>query len=188
MAARQLPGRVPGGPPLISMPDIAELASVRRPVVTAWRRRHIGFPAPAGGGIASPLFDAEQVVDWLVATGRADRAEIEPELSLRTLAAAGSLFLRADLVAAATALICLRWLDDDEPLDAGAGDDVAALNSRAARRDPGDELLRSEIGQLPRGSSWLAAAVDDLIDAAWGCQGAVERILAARDRFPAAGL
>jgi len=188
MAARQLPGRAPGGPPLISMPDIAELAGVRRPVVTAWRRRHIGFPVPAGGGIASPLFDAQQVVDWLVGTGRADRAQIEPELSLHTLAAIGSLFPRADLVAAATALICLRWLDDDEPLDAGGGDIVAALNDRAARLDPDDELLLSEIGQLPRGSGWLAAAIDDLIDAAWGCQGAVERIMAARHRFPAGQL
>ena len=188
MTARHLPGRPPGSAPLISMPEIAELAGVRRPVVTTWRRRHIGFPAPAEGGIGSPLFDARQVVDWLVDTGRADRARIEPELSLHTLAAIGGVFPASDLMAMLTALICLRWLDDDEPLAADTGDIVAGVNRRAGRLDPDDELLRSEIGQLPRGSGWLAAAVDELIEAAWGGQGAFERIMSARHRFQAADL
>ena len=185
MTARHLPGRPPGSAPLISMPEIAELAGVRRPVVTTWRRRHLGFPAPAEGGIGSPLFDARQVVDWLVDTGRADRARIEPELSLHTLAAIGGVFPASDLMAMLTALICLRWLDDDEPLAADTGDIVAGVNRRAGRLDPDDELLRSEIGQLPRA---LAAAVDELIEAAWGGQGAFERIMSARHRFQAADL
>ena len=188
MAARQLPGRAFGGTPLISMPEIAELAGVRRPVVTTWRRRHLGFPAPVEGGIAAPLFDARAVVDWLVATGRADRAQIEPELSLHTLAAFGVGLPGGDLVAMLTALICLRWLDDDEPLDAGGSDIVAAAGRRAARVDPADDLLLSEIRQLPHSAGWLASAADDLIEAAWGCQGAVERIMAARHRFGAAEL
>ncbi len=188
MAARQLPGRTLGGALLISMPEIAELAGVRRPVVTAWRRRHLGFPAAAGGSMAAPLFDARTVVDWLVATGRADRARIEPELSLYTFAAFGAEFPAADLVAMLTALICLRWLDEDEPLDAGRGDIVAAASLRAARVDPADNLLLSEIRQLPPGAGVLASAADDLIEAAWGCRGAVERIMAARHRFGAAEL
>ena len=188
MAARQLSGRAPGGAPLISMPEIAELAGVRRPVVTTWRRRHIGFPAPVDGGMASPLFDERQVVDWLVTTGRADRAQIEPELSLHTLAAIGAQFPAADLVAMLTALICLRWLDDDEPLDDGTGDLAAGACRRAARLDPADDLLLSEIRQLPGGSDRLAIAADDLIETAWGCQGAFERILAARRRLRAADL
>jgi hypothetical protein len=188
MAARQLPGRASGGALLISMPEIAELAGVRRPVVTAWRRRHLGFPAPAEGGIAAPLFDARAVVEWLVATGRADRARIEPELSLRTLTAFGAEFPAGDLVAMLTALICLRWLDEDEPLDSGSSDIVAAVGRRAASVDPADDLLLSEIRQLPPGSGFLASAADDLIEAAWGCQGAVERIMAARHRFGAAEL
>ena len=188
MAARQLPGRALGGAPLISMPEIAALAGVRRPVVTTWRRRHIGFPAPVGGSIAAPLFDARAVVEWLVGTGRADRAQVEPELSLHTLAAIGAEFPAADLVAMLTALICLRWLDEDEPLDAGQGDVIAVAGRRAARVDPADDLLLSEIRQLPPGSGWLARAADDLIEAAWGCQGAFERIMAARHRFGAAEL
>jgi hypothetical protein len=188
MTARHLSGRALGSAPLISMPEIAELAGVRRPVVTTWRRRHLGFPGPVEGGIATPLFDAHQVVDWLVATGRADRAQIEPELSLHTLAAIGAQIPAGDLVAMLTALICLRWLDDDEPLAGGTGDITASVNRRAARLDPADHLLLSEIRQLPRGSSWLAVAVDELIEAAWGCPGAFERIMAARHRFKAADL
>ncbi len=188
MAASQLPGTALSGAPLISMPEIAELAGVRRPVVTTWRRRHLGFPGPVAGGIAAPLFDARAVVDWLVATGRADRARIEPELSLHTLAAFGAGFPGSSLVAMLTALICLRWLDEDEPLDVASSDMVAALGRRAARVDPADELLLSEIRRVPAGSGWLAGAADDLIEAAWGCQGAVERVLAARHRFGAAEL
>jgi hypothetical protein len=188
MAARRLPGRALGGAPLISMPEIAGLAGVRRPVVTSWRRRHLGFPGPVEGGIAAPLFDSRAVVDWLVATGRADPARIEPELSLHTLAALGAEFPAGDLVAMLTALICLRWLDEDEPLDAANNDIIAAAAQRAAKVDPADDLLLSEIRQLPDGSGWLASATDDLIEAAWGCQGAFERIMAARHRFGAAEL
>ena len=148
MAARQLPGRAPGGALLISMPEIAELAGVRRLVVTAWRRRHLGFPAPAEGGIAAPLFDARAVVDWLVATSRADRARIEPELSLRTLAAFGAVFPAADLVAMLTALICLRWLDEDEPLDSGSSDIVAAVDRLLAAGEEIEKTLREEAKRL----------------------------------------
>ena len=188
MAARHLSGRTYAGAPLISMPEIAELAGVRRPVVTTWRRRHLGFPAPVDGGIAAPQFDARQVVDWLVSTGRADQAEIEPELSLHTLVALGEQFAAGDLVAMLTALICLRWLDNDEPLASGSADTVTGVKRRAAVVDPADEVLLSEIRQLPRSSEWLATTVDELIEAAWGCQGAFERIMKARHRFGAADL
>ena len=188
MSARHLSEQASAGTPLISMPEIAELAGVRRPVVTTWRRRHLGFPAPVDGGIAAPLFDARQVVDWLVATGRADREQIEPELSLHTLAAIGAQLPAGDLMARLTGLVCLRWLDDDEPLASGAGDIIADVQRRAAILDPDDEVMLSEIRQLPRGSDWLAFAVDELIEAAWGCRGAFERLMGARYRFQAADL
>src|SRR5690606_34514943 len=60
---------------LISMPEIAELAGVRRPVVTNWRRRHHDFPAPVDKHHSTLLFDADQVVDWLARTGRGQRSE-----------------------------------------------------------------------------------------------------------------
>lgn len=177
--------------PLVSMPEIAELAGVRRPVVTTWRRRHAGFPAPAGTGRTAPLFDARQVVDWLVETGRAERARIEPDLRLHLLAGlavddpGGS---PRELVTALTALVCLRHLDD-QPLSADrepAWRAAADLRERAATVDPDDLLLRSEIGAIRAGG--LAAAADELVEAAWGCRRAYERVLAASGRLGATGL
>jgi hypothetical protein len=183
-----LAGHQPGGAGLISMAEIAELADVQRPVVTTWRRRHGGFPQPVDGGAAVPLFDARQVADWLVTSGRAQREQVEADLSMFTLAAISAGFPAADLIAMLTALICLRWLDGDEPLVNGTSQDVADLIGRAELADPADEFLLSEIRLLPGDAGWLAAAVDELVEAAWGCRGAFERIMTARNRFQAADL
>lgn len=177
----------PATPLVISTPEIAELAGVRRPVVTTWRRRHPSFPDPVGGDSSRPLFDPSEVADWLVTTGRAERDQIEPDLRLYALAGLGAAFSGRELIELATALICLRHLDDDEPLADGT-DDVAGLTERAASVDPGDELLFSEVERLPGDAGWLAAAVDDLVEAAWGCRTAVERLMGVRNRINAAGI
>ena len=169
---------------LMSMTEIAGLAKVQRPVVTTWRRRHRDFPAPAGGDAAQPLFDPRQVADWLISTGRADRDQIEPELSLYTLTGLADQYPGTDLVAAVTALICLRYVtDENEPLADGTDDDLAVLREQAAVIDPDDLLLLSEVCGIPPTAGWLAAFVDELIEAAWGCRQAFERIMAARNRF-----
>lgn len=170
---------------LISMPEIAELAGVQRPVVTVWRRRYNGsFPQPVGGDVGRPLFDAGAVLDWLVATGRADRATAAPDLRQYALWQLGAQLSPADFIAYTTALICLRWLDQDEPLPSGAGW-AADLADRARRVDPSDLLLRSEITALPDDAGWLVDAIDELVEAAWGCRPALERLLATRNRLNA---
>jgi hypothetical protein len=176
----------PGDAPalLISMPEIAELARVRRPVVTTWRRRHKDFPKQAGGDAAHPMFRAREVADWLIMTGRAGRDEIEPEISLHTLAALAGQYPAQDLVAAITALICLRYVvDENEPLSDGVGEVIAALRDRAVIVDPDDRLLLSEIRAIPDSAGWLAGLVDELIEGAWDCGKAFEKIMAARHRF-----
>ncbi len=163
--------------PVISMLEIAELAEVQRPVVTTWRRRHhASFPSPTGAADTQPFFDAREVVEWLVATGRAERPQVEPELQMHTLAALRDALPAADLVATTTALICLRHLDGDEPFSEN-------LPERAAIVDPGDELLLSEITAFPEHLVPLAHAVDGLVEAAWGCRGAFERIMTVRQRL-----
>ena len=119
---------------LMSMTEIAELAKVQRPVVTTWRRRHRDFPAPVGGDAAQPLFDPRQVADWLISTGRADRDQIEPELSLYTLTGLADQYPGTDLVAAVTALICLRYLtDENEPLADGTDETSPYFVNRRQR-------------------------------------------------------
>lgn len=178
---------VPGTPLLMSMTEMAELAGVQRPVVTTWRRRYRDFPAPVGGDAMGPLFDSRQVADWLIATGRDKQGRIETDLRLHTLAGLGAGMAARDLIAAATALICLRALDD-EPLAAASGDLRGDLMRRAAQLDPHDTCLLSEVALLPARPGWLAAAVDELVEAAWGCQGAFERIMNAGRRFKIADL
>jgi hypothetical protein len=172
----------PGTPLLMSMTEIAELAGVQRPVVTTWRRRYRDFPAPVGGDAMGPLFDSRQVADWLIATGRDRESRVETDLRLHTLAGLGTDLAPRDLVAVVTALICLRALDD-EPLTAASGDLRDDLMRRAARMDPHDTCLLSEIALLPAGPEWLATVADELVEAAWGCQGAFERIMSAGQRF-----
>src|SRR6266704_1797399 len=168
---------------LISMPEIAELAGVRRPVVTVWRRRYNGsFPRPVAGDASRPLFDAHAILEWLAATGRVDRGAIEPDLRQHALWHLGSQLKRGDLIAFATALICLRGLDDDESLRAD-GEWSQILVDRARRVDPSDLFLRSEIDALPADAAWLVTAVDELVEAAWGCRPAFERLLATRTRL-----
>jgi hypothetical protein len=169
---------------LMSMPEIAEFAHVQRPVVTTWRRRHKDFPKQAGGDATHPLFFAREVADWLIMTGRADRDEIEPEISLHTLAALVGQYPGRDLVAAITALICLRYLvGENEPLADGIDDVIAALHDQASIIDPNDRLCLSEIHAIPDSAGWLAGLVDELIEASWDCGKAFEKVMAARNRF-----
>jgi predicted DNA-binding transcriptional regulator AlpA len=163
-------------PSLLSMPEIAALAGVRRPVVTTWRRRHPHFPEPVTIRDGRPVFDAVEICDWLARTGRADRAELEVARHLHAVAKLAQGGDDVDAIAAATALVCLRHLDDGLLID---GD----LIKRAREVDPHDTFLLGEVRTLPGEVRWMAAAVDDLVEAAWSCSGAFERIMDARARL-----
>jgi hypothetical protein len=177
------------GTVLLSMPEIAELAGVRRPVVTTWRRRHADFPAPVAGDGGRPLFDAHSIVGWLSGSGRGERRELEADLALHLLGWLGAKLPARHLVAATTALICLRHLDGEPLIEpGGAPASLERLVDRAAAVDPQDRLVRSEVSALSGDMAWLAAAVDDLVEAAWGCRQALERVLASRDRLRLADL
>ncbi|MFJ9589256.1 N-6 DNA methylase [Streptomyces acidicola] len=54
---------------LVSRPDIARLAGVKRPAVSNWERRHGDFPPPVGSGGEVERFRADEVLAWL--SGRA---------------------------------------------------------------------------------------------------------------------
>ncbi|HEY9392061.1 MAG TPA: hypothetical protein VIR27_20095, partial [Mycobacteriales bacterium] len=166
---------------LISMGDIAALAGVRRPVVTTWRRRHPDFPVPVSSSGTRPLFDPREVTEWLVATGRADRQQIEPDLHLFGLAQLGVPLPARELVATLTALVALRALDG-EPLVNGRPD-LEDLADRAADDDPADLMLSAEIAAIPDELAWLATTAENLVEAAWGCSQAFERIMHCRARL-----
>jgi hypothetical protein len=173
--------------PLMSMPEIAELAGVQRPVVTTWRRRHrTTFPKPALDDQTQPLFDPQEIADWLVETGRVQRGSIDGDLRLHTLARLGSQLPPRTLVASLTALICLRHLTNDEVLDDGTAGLIARIHELASEVDPDDQVLLAEITEMRAGR--LPRLVDDLVEAAWNTQNAMERIMEVRDRLGAVQL
>lgn len=160
-------------PLLMSLSEIAAFARVRRPVVTTWRRRHPGFPAPVATDGGQPRFDGQAVCDWLVATGRAERDRLEPDLRMHTLAVLGEGIGTAPLVAVATSLLCLHHIDGEPLTEATASD----IQRRAQAADRDDLILRSEITDNPELALRLAPTVDELIEAAWGVRPAFERVL-----------
>ncbi|WP_161849128.1 hypothetical protein [Frankia sp. ACN1ag] len=196
-----MPDLTDAGTLLISMPEIADLADVRRAVVTTWRRRHADFPAPVAGqelDASIPMFHAPDVVRWLAANPRRGNRQIEnADLRLYLLRCLGQRLGARTFVATASALLCLRHLDDDEPLvpmaaaaaappTVGAEKDddlLASLRVRAERVDPDDRLLLSEVMALGPHASWLAPAVDELVEAAYNTRDAFGRLLGARHRF-----
>jgi hypothetical protein len=171
---------------LMSLTDVAELAGKGRPLATKWMRRDIGFPAPVGGDTARPLFDPVQVADWLLTTGRIDRERAEQEVGLFLLAGLAASYPGPDVIAAVTALLCLRYqAGEQEPLSDRAGDPLAAARALAEVIDPNDCVLLTEVRSIPPTGAWLIGQVDELVEASYTCGAAFEKVMTARHRFGA---
>ena len=184
----------PGAAPrLLSMTEIADLAQVRRPVVSTWRRRYPDFPAPVSQSAGRLLFDGGETAAWLISTGlgntEPDRLRAEVVLYGLTAHADGSDPLR--LVETLGALLCLRHLDE-KPLAAEQQDHDArawaAIVRRAERIDPDDEFVLRELKAADSSAAPLARLAEDLIEAAYTPCGAYEWLLASRARLGLADL
>ncbi|BCJ37153.1 type II restriction endonuclease subunit M [Actinocatenispora thailandica] len=172
-------------PLLISMPDIAELADVQRPVVTTWRRRYPDFPPPVATDTNVPLFVARDVADWLTRTNRVTAPDLDTDLALYGLARYTDRIGGERLVAALTALLCLRHLDG-RPLRPGAATgSLSRLRRRARAADPDDLLLASEIGELGDDAAFLVEHAELLVEAAWDVRRAFRHVLRCRHRLAA---
>ncbi|MFF5390892.1 hypothetical protein ACFY5H_21495 [Streptomyces sp. NPDC013012] len=169
----------------IGYAEIAALAQVKRPVPTTWSRRHSDFPEPMTREDGSPLFDAREVVDWLIRTGRgnAEPRRLRAEAALHTLSAWRSSGLSAPaLVGALTALICLRQQYDAPVGERAWGD----LLSQAADLDAEDTFLLSELRAIPDPDHLgpaLGALADELTEAAYTPAEAFNWVLDARRRL-----
>lgn len=174
---------------LVTMSEIAAMAKVKRSVVSAWRRRHAGFPIPVGENAGGLLFDGQEVVEWLIAAGlgNADPAQLRAELALHSIAAHADRFSPRHLIAIVGSLLCLRHLDEKPLLPDGvsgtpASTDEAwgALLHRAERMDPEDDFVLRELRAADSSAVVLARLAEDLIEAAYTPQGAFEWLLASR--------
>ncbi|MFD4942099.1 hypothetical protein ACFWNT_06050 [Streptomyces sp. NPDC058409] len=174
------------------MSEISALAQVKRPVVSTWRRRHDDFPSAVTESSGRPMFDGEQVAEWLISTGlgNADPAVLRAEIALFGIAAQRERFSAQQLVDVLGSLLCLRKLDGrplvvDPPNTSGAGDDDlwAAVLHRTERMDAEDEFVLRELRAVDAAAMPLVRLAEDLVEAAYDERGAYEWLLASRSRL-----
>lgn len=158
---------------LISLPQIAALARVRRPVVSVWRTRFTAgadaFPSAVTTRAGRELFDATEVAEWLIETSHGNNPDaIEDAAAFAT--ASDQAPADAAYEAAVEALLALR-VSDGMPLTDGD------LKARAQQADADDLAFRHEIHALADDSP-LPAFVERMIDAAYSPAGAAAALRA----------
>lgn len=168
---------MPDTAPLVTAAEISRLAGVTRATVSNWRRRHAGFPSPAGGSEARPVFDLAEVQRWLREHG-VESAE-SPLQELRTV-------LRAqvapqEIPALLAALGPDSATDADESAvmrtvraavaDAGLRPTVEALAERGLEESPttGVYVTPDDVADLMAGiARATGVVVDTVLDPACG--------------------
>lgn len=179
--------------PVMTLGEVARLTRVSRPAVSNWRRRYPDFPGPSTvGRSAQPMFAAAAVHAWLEAhpeLGNVDAAELREEAAIHALSGFANRVPGSQLLEVMTAMLCLRALEDDEPLaEPGAPDVAAAVLARASDEDFEDLFLLRELSAVPQATvAQLAAAADEISEACYGAADAFEVFLDARERVGLAG-
>lgn len=164
----------------ISLAEIAALTQVQRPVVSMWRRRSVNteapFPVPVSEDRGQQLFDAGQIRDWLLTTGRGNNPHATEDMAAFARQDSARTDPESDFEAL-TALIALRHIAG-QPL---GGLDVNALLDAADDADPDDDFMYGELAALGSDGPASANRVDQLVDAAYSPEAAFEQLM--RDRF-----
>ncbi|OLB80378.1 MAG: hypothetical protein AUI14_06890 [Actinobacteria bacterium 13_2_20CM_2_71_6] len=154
----------------MTLRDIADLAGVRRPVVSMWRRRtrvrdrSVPFPQPVPGTGAVERFSRAEVVEWLTHTRRGNNPAHRLDAPALSTPAGVSL---EDLVT----LLCLHAHGDGDLADLTATE----REELARRGDPRDELLRTEVRQLSV-TDEAVRFIDELVEASFGLPEALTRL------------
>lgn len=159
-----------GATPTLTLQDVADLARVRRPVVSMWRNRprvrgqHVPFPDPVEVSGGMERFRREDIVAWLERTGRGNNAEANLD--------APALSVPDDV----TLDELVTWLC----LAALAGEELAETTPEqrtALARDVDSNdrvLLREVTASLP--ATCTLRFIDDLIEASYGPREALDRL------------
>ena len=175
-------------PQLVTMTEVAELAGVRRPSVSNWRRRAADFPRPSRDDGQQPLFRADELAAWLdqrpIPGARTnpltygerfrDGLRTRPLTELRGV-------LPGDIsLAAATALCALRHVTGRPLTDA----DTAKSLGRQAERDQPHlaGALTADLEQLSADSAALITTIEEMCGNI-GEANAAERLVAEADRL-----
>lgn len=153
----------------LTMQNIAELASVERPVVSVWRKRYAHsdhpFPDPIPGTM---VFDVAAVADWLRATGRGNNADAADDAVLFS-----SLLTETSQDLDRASLLLLLHARSGEPIR-----DIAPIDVMRLVAEADDERLVSVDDVLDAmDDDALLGAVDELAEAAFGAERVLRRMV-----------
>jgi hypothetical protein len=154
----------------LTLQDVADLAKVRRPVVSMWRKRpkvrgvSMPFPDPVEVVDGVARFARDDVVEWLTLTGRGNNSEHRYDAPAVAVPEGAAL---EDVVT----LLCWHVLTGEEL----AGTTLDHRVRRAEELDPDDVSLLTEIRGL-RASDAVLTYVDDLVEASFGPSDALARL------------
>ncbi|MDG3014759.1 hypothetical protein [Speluncibacter jeojiensis] len=175
---------MPGQPELLlSKPDIAALAKVKRPVVSVWigRYREGDRPFPTAvrrGAGGREWFRADEIADWLIDRGLGNNTSLREDLALHAALDHSADLSAESMFDGTTALLCLKALLGEQLAEFDPDD----LLDEADDLDPDDEFLLSELTALGDELETLARHVDSMADAAYTPAAAFEELMAGRFR------
>lgn len=158
------------GGPTLTLQDVADLARVRRPVVSMWRKRprvrgqHVPFPDAVEVSGGMERFRREDIVEWLERTGRGNNSEVNldaPALSVPDDVALDEL----------VTWLCLTALTGEELAETTAEQRITL----ARGVDPDDRVLFREV-QASNPAACTLRFIDDLVEASYGPREALDRL------------
>lgn len=162
--------------PTVTLQDIADLAHVRRHVVTMWRKRPrargriVSFPDAVSSADGVEHFDRDEIVAYLQTTGRGSNTEADQD--------APALSVPDDVDAEDVVTLLALHVATGEDVD---GRSAADLIDLAGQVDPSDDLLLSEV-RAATITGALTAYVGDLAAASFGPSDALARLESSRLR------
>lgn len=169
---------------LIGQAGIADLAGVKRQVVTTWRRRFgpasaDPFPEPTRSMSERDLFDASEVALWLESTNHGNNPQARLDAPAHAVLDQLDVTDR-DSVDELLALIALMAITGDD-----LPDDGDALLGAARAADPHDAFLAHEIRRHVGRGSGRASRLVDIVDGFYApglAIARIERAVSRRDR------
>lgn len=160
--------------PTLTLQDMANLAKVRRSVVSMWRNRPLvrgvahPFPAPVEFVDGQERFDLNEVIDYLERTGRGKNPDIAVDAPAIAVPSEAAL---EDVVT----LLAWHVLTGEDL----AGTSHAYRVRRAAECDPDDRVLLGEVSHL-HADGRVLYYTDHLLAASFGPADALQRVQAGR--------
>jgi hypothetical protein len=168
--------------PLVTLPGVAALARVQRPVVSMWRTRLAGTAAPFPPAVVragrQELFRLDEVVEWLATTEHGNNADVRQEAAIFAALDAVPEAARGTLLDGLTALLAVKSVTGVQ-LGALTATELLDLADDA---DPLDAFGYREISALADDATAWARRVDDMSAAAYTPAAALDAVMGLRAR------